>query len=211
MDSSSKDGAARQKKHKSTSFVSLVNWKWAATAFLSSISISIVLSLLSSELLNYLNVFFSVLILLFFIMLGVVFDIIGLAVATADIKPFNSMAAQKVRGGKQAVMLIKNAEQVSNFCNDIIGDIASIVSGATASAIAVKLAALTSSAHEIWINLVICGLVSGFTVGLKSVGKAVGMNYSKTIVSTAAFILSIFDKKSKHTPKKRNSSKSNSK
>ena len=191
------DRPPRPKKQKRPSFFSLVNWKWVAAAFISSISISIVLSLLSSELLNYLNVFFSILILMFFILIGVVFDIIGLAVTKADIAPFNSMAARKVRGGKKAVELIKNADRVSSFCNDIIGDISGIVSGATATAIAIKICTVTSNTNEIWINLIICGAVSALTVGLKAIGKAAGLNYSKNIVTAVALLLSIFEKNTK--------------
>lgn len=180
-----------------------MNWKWVAAAFISSISISIVLSLLSSELLNYLNVLWSLLILFFFIAIGVVFDIIGLAVTTADISPFNSMAARKIRGGKKAVSLIKNADRVSSFCNDIVGDIAGIVSGATATAIAIKIVALTQSTDEIWMNLIICGAVSALTVSLKAIGKAVGLNYGKNIVTFVARVLSIFEKGVRYTDEKK--------
>ena len=202
MDNREKERPAKPKKtQKKPSFFSRVNWKWVAAAFISSISISIVLSLLSSELLNYLNVFFSLLILAFFILTGVIFDIIGVAVTKADIAPFNSMAARKVRGGKKAVKLITNADRVSSFCNDIIGDICGVVSGATATAIAIKIVMATSNTSEIWINLIICGAVSALTVSLKAIGKAAGLYYSNKIVGAVALLLSIFDKESKHTPK----------
>lgn len=202
MDNSDK-GGRRPKKQKSPSFFSLVNWKWVAAAFLSSISISIVLSLLSSELLSYLNIFFSLLILMLFILVGVVFDIIGLAVTTTDVAPFNSMAARKVRGGKKAVKLIKNADRVSSFCNDIIGDICGVVSGATAAAIAIKIIERSGMPNGLWVNLVICGAVSALTVSLKAIGKAAGLNYGHKIVYAVALMLSIFDKESKHTPRKK--------
>lgn len=179
-----------------------MNWKWAITAFLSSLSISAVLSLLSAEGLNYLNVFCSCLVLVFFIALGVIFDIIGLSVATADPKPFLAMAARKVRAGKTAVRLIKNADRVSSFCNDVIGDICGVVSGSTAAAVAIKIATTPSS--NFWLSLIICGLVSAFTVGSKAVGKAAGLNFSNEIVMAVAKLLSIFsknEKKAKYTKK----------
>lgn len=191
------------KKKKKTNIFASTNWKWIATAFLCSISISIVLSLLSSELLNYLNVFFSILILMFFIFIGVIFDIIGLAFTTADPAPFNSMAARKVKGGKKAVSMIKNADKVSSFCNDIVGDISGIVSGATAAAIAIKIAIKVDSVDEIVMNLIICGIVSALTISLKAIGKSIGMNRSKEIVTGVAKMLSIFEKGSKNTPKEK--------
>ena len=201
MNTGTQESTPRQKKNKSPSFVKLVNWKWAATAFLSSLMISIVMSLLSSEVMNYTNLLISILILVSFVMLGVIFDIIGLAVATTDIKPFNSMSARKVRGGKQGVALIKNAEKVSSFCNDIIGDICGIVSGSVATAISLKIVQSSKSTNQVMVNLLICGLVSAFTVGLKAVGKTVGMNYGKPVVTAVAKTLSMFEKKTKVTKK----------
>ena len=197
----SKDSKPSPKKAKK-SFWKLVNWKWSVTAFLSSLSISMVLSLLSSEGLNYLNVFCSCLVLVFFIALGVIFDIIGLSVATADPKPFLAMAARKVRAGKMAVRLIKNADRVSSFCNEVIGDICGVVSGSTAAAVAIKMA--TSENGGFWLGVVIGGLVSAFTVGSKAVGKAAGLNFSNEIVMAVAKILSVFsknEKKAKYTKK----------
>ena len=138
-----------------------------------------------------------------FILIGVLFDIIGLAVTTTDIAPFNSMAARKERGGKKAVNLIKNADRVSSFCNDIIGDICGVVSGATAAAIAIKIVAIAGIANGIWVNLLICGAVSALTVSFKAIGKAAGLNYGRKIVYAVALVLSIFDKESKHTPRKK--------
>ena len=57
------------------------------------------------------------LILLAIVMVGIVFDIIGMAVATADEKPFHSMAARKVPGSQEAIRLLRNAERVSSICN----------------------------------------------------------------------------------------------
>lgn len=193
-----KQGPQKSKK----SFWKLVNWKWSIAAFLSSLSISMVLSLLSSEGLNYLNIFCSCLVLVLFIAIGVIFDIIGLSVATADPKPFLAMAARKVRAGKTAVKLIKNADRVSSFCNDVIGDICGVVSGSTAAAVALKIA--TTQKGGFWISIVMGGLVSAFTVGSKAVGKAAGLNFSNEIVMAVARVLSLFskhEKQAKYTKK----------
>ena len=128
------------KPTKKKSFFNLVNWKWTITAFLSSLVISIILSILSSEVLNAVNIAIALLILLMFVFLGIVFDVIGLSVATANEKPFNSMAAQKIKAGKTGLALIRKADQVSSFCNDVIGDICGVVSGSAAATIAIKIA-----------------------------------------------------------------------
>ncbi len=68
------------------------------------------------------------------------FDIIGIAVTTAKEMPFHAMAANKVEEAKYAIKLVKNASQVSNFCNDVIGDISGIISGSLGATIIFKLA-----------------------------------------------------------------------
>ena len=111
------------------------------------------------------------------------------------------MAARKVKAGRIAVKLIKNADQVSSFCNDVIGDICGVVSGSTAAAIAIKIA--TAEGSLIFLNLLICGLVSALTVGLKAIGKAAGFGYSRQIVFAVSKVAGIFvfekkPKKKKH-------------
>ena len=202
------DKSNSEKKHlkqkKKKGFVFLVNWKWVVTVFLSSLAISIVMSILSSEIVDYLSVALSLLVLFMFIGLGVIFDIVGLAVATADAAPFHSMAARKVKSGRIAVKLIKNADQVSSFCNDVIGDICGVVSGSTAAAIAIKIA--TAEGSLIFLNLLICGLVSALTVGLKAIGKAAGFGYSRQIVHIVSTVIGIFVPQKK-SPKNRKQKK----
>ncbi len=199
-----KKGAKQPPKKKS--FLSLVNWKWVVTAFLSSLVISILLSLLSSEVLSVVHIIAAVLILLAFVFLGIVFDIIGLAVATANEKPFHSMAAQRIKAGKTGIALIKKADQVSSFCNDVIGDICGVVSGSAAATVALRLA-MIMGVESLWVNLLLCGLVSALTVGGKAIGKALGLNYSVEIVTLVAKILSIFSR----TPKKNKNKQKNKK
>ena len=191
--------SAKQPPKKKT-FFGLVNWKWVVTAFLSSLVISIILSLLSAEVLNIVPIIAAVLILFAFVFLGIIFDIIGLAVATANEKPFNSMAAQRIKAGKTGLALIRKADQVSSFCNDVIGDICGVVSGSAAATVAIRLAQIMGM-ESLWVNLILCGLVSAITVGGKAIGKSIGMNYSVEIVTLVAKILSVFSRDPKKNKK----------
>ena len=74
-------------------------------------------------------------VLLLFIALGIVFDMIGVASTSATEKEFHSMAAHRVRGAREAVWMVRNAEKVSSICNDVVGDICGIISGATGALI----------------------------------------------------------------------------
>ena len=66
-------------------------------------------------------------VLLLIVFLGILFDIIGVAVMSANEKPFHSMAAKKLPGAVEAMKLLRSAEKVSSFCNDVVGDICGVV------------------------------------------------------------------------------------
>lgn len=175
--------------------------KWAVFVLILSFVVTATLSFLSGEALNDLPVIIALIILLLFIVVGIVFDMIGLAVATADIKVFNSMAARRVRNGKKAVSLIKNAERVSSICNDVVGDIAGVVSGATSATIAAKLFADLKG--NFWLSLALTSLVAALIVGGKAFCKTYAIKYSNKIVDITSKLLCVFscDKRKGKKPK----------
>ena len=105
--------------------------RWVIRVSLIAVALSAAMSLCSGAVLEDAGYVTATLILLLFIALGILFDIIGVAVTAANPKPFNSMAAHRVKGAKEALYLIRNAEKVASFCNDVVGDICGIVSGSS--------------------------------------------------------------------------------
>ncbi len=164
--------------------------RWVLTAFVLSFLITAVLSLGSTEVVASINVLVAIPVLLFFIFIGVFFDILGLAVAVAEVKPFNSMAARKLKSGKKAVWLISNSDKVTSFCNDLIGDIAGVMSGVTGAAISVNV-----FDSNLWLTLLLTSLIAAATVGFKAVGKIIATKHSEGIVLFAAKVLSGFSDK----------------
>ena len=164
-----------------------LNVRWIVTVFLVSITISAVLSLICNELIGHMATVMQFFVLLLIIFIGIIFDIIGLAVATADEKQFHSMAARKIKEGKIAVAMIRNADKMSSVCNDVVGDICGIVSGATAASIAMRV--FTDPSVSFFGNLLVTALVSGMTIGGKAIGKYFGMNFSEDILYVIAKIL----------------------
>ena len=156
--------------------------KWVITIFLVTICISGVITLISDEVMGRTGIVVAFLILLFIILLGILFDIIGMAVATADEKPFHSMAARKVPGAQDAIRLLRNAERVSSICNDVVGDICGVVGGAASAAIAVRLVQTFTFAWPNVMSLVMSALVAGLTVGGKAIGKFLAVNSCTKIV-----------------------------
>ena len=88
--------------------------RWVATIFLTTILISGVISLISDEVMANSSLVFAFVILLAIVFLGIVFDIIGMAVATADEKPFHSMAARKVPGAHEAIRLDRKSTRLNS-------------------------------------------------------------------------------------------------
>ena len=185
------DGPSRRKKEKEKGRKRQMR-RWALTMLLVSFLITALLSLASGEIIEGLPMFASILVLVLFVALGIVFDIIGLAVATADVTAFNSMAARRLKTGKKAVWLISNTEKVSSVCNDVIGDIAGVVSGATGAAIAAQL--FSESASGFWLSLTLTSLIAAVTVGGKALGKQYAVRYNEKIVYWVAKLLCGFQK-----------------
>jgi len=171
-----------------------VNFRWAITSLIWTIVISVIMQLISSEILGNVGIVIAFLLLAMFILVGIMFDIIGMAVASSDEGPFHSMASRRVTGAVEAVNFIRNADKVSSFCNDIVGDISGIISGATAAVIVNRISAGLNS-ETLLISLLVTGVVSGLTVGGKALGKGVAIAYSKEIVLFVGKITYLFKMK----------------
>ena len=156
--------------------------KWVITIFFVTIIISGLISLVSDEVMANSSVAVAFIILLAIIFLGIVFDIIGMAVATADEKPFHSMAARKVPGAQDAIKLLRNAERVSSICNDVVGDICGVVSGSASATIAALMLTNLEVSWPRGITLAMSALVAGLTVGGKAIGKTIAVKSCTDIV-----------------------------
>jgi len=158
------------------------NIRWVVTIFFATILISGTISLISDEVMAGSSVAVAFCILLAIIFLGILFDIIGMAVATADEKPFHSMASRKVPGAHEAIRLLRNAERVSSICNDVVGDICGVVSGSASATIAALILTNVEIGWPKAVSLVMSALVAGLTVGGKAIGKTIAIKSCTQIV-----------------------------
>jgi len=156
--------------------------KWVVTIFFVTILISGAITLLSDILMENSSMAVAFLILLAIIFIGIIFDIIGMAVATADEKPFHAMAARKVPGARAAIQLLRNAERVSSICNDVVGDICGVVSGSASATIAAQILTNFDFTWPQIISLLMSALAAGLTVGGKAIGKSFAVNSCTPIV-----------------------------
>ena len=158
--------------------------RWVVTIFMVTIVVSSLISLVSEELMSGSGIVTCFVILLAIILVGIVFDIIGMAVTSADEKPFHSMAARKVTGAQQAIRLLRNAERVSSICCDVVGDICGVVSGSASATIAALILVNAELAWPRMVSLIMSAFVAGLTVGGKAIGKTFAMNSATVIVHT---------------------------
>lgn len=156
--------------------------KWVITIFLVTILVSGTISLVSDVVMEGSSIPVAFLILFLIILVGIIFDIIGMAVATADEKPFHSMAARKVPGAQESIRLLRNAERVSSICNDVVGDICGVVSGSASATIAVQVISNFDFSWPQIVSLVMSSLAAGLTVGGKAIGKTFAVNSCTEIV-----------------------------
>ena len=61
--------------------------------------------------------------LIIVIAIGIMFDLIGVAVTVGNEEDFHAQASKKIKGAKTSIKMIRNSAKVSNFCADVIGDI----------------------------------------------------------------------------------------
>ena len=158
--------------------------RWVVTIFFVTIFISGSITLISDEIMASSGIAVAFIILLAIVLVGIIFDVIGMAVATADEKPFHSMAARKVPGALEAISLLRNAERVSSICNDVVGDICGVVAGSASATVAAQILQNFEFAWPHVVSLVLSALVAGLTVGGKAIGKTFAVNSCTAIVHT---------------------------
>lgn len=153
-----------------------VKWYiWPIKIFFLAFALSLVFSIGSEYLTSATGIVFSILIIILFISISIITDMIGVAVTACAIEPFAAMASKKVKGAKEAMLLIKNADKVASLCADVLGDVCGILSGAAGAAIVIKVTeGMTSNAGII----LVASLISAFIAGLTIFGKALGKKFS---------------------------------
>ena len=172
------------------------DFKWILTIMVLSFVISLVFSLASEVALPNVPVIVGIIIVILFILLGIIFDMIGVAVTSADEKPFHSMNARKVPGADVAVKFKKNADKVSSFCNDVIGDICGIVSGSAGAMIALSIADALDT-NKFIVSLLVTAFIASLTISGKAMGKSYAINKSNLILYKFSKSVSYFYKPKK--------------
>lgn len=170
--------------------------RWAVEVFFIAVALSAVLGFASDWALDGAGMAAAFVVLLAFILLGIFFDVIGVAVTAADEKPFHSMASRRTPGAQEALSLIRRADRVSSFCNDVVGDICGIIAGTTVAVIVVRLQAVWGVPAMVS-SLLLTALTSGLTIGGKALGKSFAIAKSTAVLQLVGRFLHLFSRKKK--------------
>ena len=167
--------------------------KWILTVFILSFILSVIFSGISTAMTNNFHTIVLVIVILLVIGIGILFDMIGVAVLTCKESNLHAKAAKKLKGAKNAISLIKNSTKVSSVCNDVIGDICGIVSGSLGAALTLDIVGAIN-VSSVLTTMIVTATISALTVGFKAIFKDVAEKNSDAIVYTCGRALSIFKK-----------------
>lgn len=176
-------------KDKDSKSKSNSNLSWIVTAFILTFILSLTFSFISNIAINGLSIIPATLVLIIVILVGIVFDLIGVATTIAKEEEFNAMAAKKIRGSKEAIKIIRNSPKVSNFCADVIGDICGVLSGSLSALITLKLTEILGIDSDI-IQVLLSAVVASLTVGGKAITKGIAKKHPTQIVFFVSKLIS---------------------
>ena len=181
------------------------NRKWIITTFIMTFLLAMLFGGVSNVVIEKMNIILAIIVLVLVIAIGIVFDMIGMAIATCEEAPFHAKAAKKHSGAKEVIKLLKGKDKATNVCNDLIGDICGIISGSACALVSVKLSVLFNI-DVVIVSLVLSAIVAMITVGGKAIGKGISMSSAENIMYMVGAVLHLINPV-KETKKKEEESK----
>ena len=169
-------------------------WKTVLVLTITTFVLSVFLNLGSNSLLSVFPLTLSFGLLLFIVLIGILFDILGVAATAGDEAPFHAMASNRVAGARQAIWLVRNADRVSAFSNDVVGDIAGTLSGAVGASIVFQIQPASYGINEALFTTIMIAFIASITVGGKALGKGFAISRSVDILYVAGRILYTLEK-----------------
>jgi CBS domain containing-hemolysin-like protein len=159
--------------------------RWSIFISIATLALAIFFSVASTVVLEGVAWGAGMLVVLVLVLIGVVFDMIGIASAAAEETPFHAMASEKVPGARHAIQIVRNADRFSSFCNDVIGDIVGVVSGTATAVVVIKLVTSAGMENTVWnsvVSVVFSAVVSALMVGGKALGKSFSIHHANKVV-----------------------------
>lgn len=159
------------------------NYRWAIQTFILSICLSMSFGFLSQTLLSSMGAVMAIVGICVFIFISVVFDMLGIAVASASEQQFELWQQEKIKGSRIGLKLCRNSEKVCSFCADVVGDICSTLCGAGGACVVVALtSSISSPALIMLISVSVSALIAGLTIFFKALMKQRALHHSNQII-----------------------------
>ncbi|WP_188206120.1 hypothetical protein [Alkalibacillus aidingensis] len=156
-----------------------------------------IFTIISQSILSGVGWIVGMIIVLLIVLIGVASDMMGIAATAASEAPFHSMASEKVYGARNSITIVRNADKFATFCNDVIGDIAGIISGTASALVVIQLAVAIgdgqSSTFQFTISVIFTSLVAAITVGGKALGKAIAIRASTDLILFAGKVTTFLE------------------
>ena len=166
---------------------------WIIKAFLMTFFIALIFNTASNLIIENSSYIALIILSIAFILIGIIFDVIGTAVLSCNESSFHAKSSRKIKGSKESIYLIKNSEKITSICNDVIGDICGIVSGSVGAMLSITVSSATGVSLVIT-TLLISSLISSLTVGGKAIGKKYAIKNADNIIYSVGKTLTIFKK-----------------
>lgn len=168
------------------------NTSWVIGVAITTFILSLLFSFISNTAISKLDILPGILILILVILIGILFDLIGVSVTVANEEHFHAQASKKIKGAKTSIKLARNSAKVSNFCADVIGDICGVLSGAISAMIALELTQNYGMSESL--QFIFSALVASVTVGGKAITKEIAKRNSTKIIDFVSKFISFGEK-----------------
>ena len=155
---------------------------------------SLFFGFVSQTMLSKMGVIVASIGIIVFIFVAVVFDMLGIAVASANIEIFKEWEKEKIKGADIGIKLCEHSEKVCSFCADVVGDICSTLCGAGGACIVVALTQnITNSNLIMLISISTSAIIAGTTIFFKAIMKDKALrNSNKIILNLGRFLNNFF-------------------
>lgn len=167
--------------------------KWLLIVCIMSFALSVVMSFTSEAVIPKINVVFGIIVILVFILISIIFDMIGVAITAQEETPFHSMASKKLKGSHHSVKLLKNSDKLASICNDVVGDVCGIVSGSAGMLVSTTIANKFNLNSSL-VVLLVTAIIASLTITGKAYGKTLAIKNSKSITIRVGKFLNFFEK-----------------
>ncbi len=165
-------------------------YKWAFKMFIIALCMSLFFGFVSQTLLTSMGVVVACVCISVFIFFNVLFDMLGIAVASADIEIFKKWNKENVKGASAGLMLCNNSEKMCSFCADVVGDICSTLCGAGGACVVASISSMLKNANLIiLVSIAVSALIAGITIFFKAIMKEKALNHSDSIILKLGVLL----------------------